>query len=98
MSFPKGDNAKAANLKCCKPKGIPMIVIHNIAPKTKWDRQIQMPPITVISVKTGIGFAVPNGKSLVYTSRYIRIIIRFRSFAKIQAEVVIVFKIDFTKC
>ena len=44
MSFPKGDNAKAANLKCCKPKGIPMIVIHNIAPKTKWDRQIQMPP------------------------------------------------------
>ena len=40
----KGDNAKDANLKCCNPKGIPIMVMHNIAPKTKCDRQIQMPP------------------------------------------------------
>ena len=44
MSFPKGDNAKDANLKCCNPKGIPIMVMHNIAPNTKCDRQIQMPP------------------------------------------------------
>ena len=31
-------------LKCCNPKGIPIMVMHNIAPKTKCDRQIQMPP------------------------------------------------------
>ena len=33
-SAPKGSNANNANLKCCKPKGIPMIVIQQIIPAT----------------------------------------------------------------
>lgn len=31
-SFPKGQNARVANLKHCKPTGIPIIVIHQMHP------------------------------------------------------------------
>ena len=44
ISFPKGANAKAASLKCCIPKGIPMTVIHSNTPKPKCERQIHIPP------------------------------------------------------
>ena len=33
--FPKGVSASPANLKCCKPNGIPIIVMHNNKPKAK---------------------------------------------------------------
>jgi hypothetical protein len=32
-------------LKCCKPKGIPIIVIHRINPNTAWVIAIQIPPV-----------------------------------------------------
>ena len=32
ISFPKGQNARDANLKHCSPTGIPMIVIHHMHP------------------------------------------------------------------
>lgn len=33
-SFPKGKNASLTNLKCCRPKGIPIIVIQRTTPST----------------------------------------------------------------
>ena len=33
--FPKGATDNAISLKCCKPKGIPIMVIHNNMPKNK---------------------------------------------------------------
>jgi hypothetical protein len=44
MSLPKGDNAIAVSLKCCRPNGIPIIVIHKITPKIAWVSAIHMPP------------------------------------------------------
>ena len=32
ISFPNGQNAKVANLKHCRPTGIPIIVIHHMQP------------------------------------------------------------------
>lgn len=32
ISFPKGQNARDANLKHCSPTGIPIIVIHHMHP------------------------------------------------------------------
>ena len=32
ISFPNGQNAKFANLKHCRPTGIPIIVIHHMQP------------------------------------------------------------------
>ena len=43
MLFPKGAKAKAAILKCCMPKGMPMIVIHSKRPNPRCVRQIQKP-------------------------------------------------------
>ena len=42
--FPKGASAKAANLKCCRPKGIPIIVIQSTTPKMRCETQIPNPP------------------------------------------------------
>lgn len=36
--------ANADILKCCRPKGIPIIVIHSSNPKNRCVRQIQKPP------------------------------------------------------
>jgi hypothetical protein len=46
ISLPKGDKAIAVNLKCCKPNGIPMIVIHKINPNTACVIAIQIPPVS----------------------------------------------------
>ena len=32
ISFPNGQNARVANLKHCRPTGIPIIVIHHMHP------------------------------------------------------------------
>ena len=54
MSLPKGLRAIAVSLKCCIPKGIPMIVMQRSAPKKAWDIAIHRPParshITFISI------------------------------------------------
>jgi hypothetical protein len=54
MFFPKGVSARPAILKCCKPKGIPIIVIHNNSPNIKCVRLIHIPPINIqtIFIKT----------------------------------------------
>ena len=44
MRLPNGVSANAANLKCCMPNGMPMMVIHSTMPKPRWDRLIQIPP------------------------------------------------------
>jgi hypothetical protein len=44
MDFPKGENARFINLKCCLPKGMPTMVIHNSNPKKRWVSAIQKPP------------------------------------------------------
>lgn len=41
---PKGHNAMIPNLKDCKPKGIPMIVIINKNPAVKYSKAIIKPP------------------------------------------------------
>ena len=45
ISFPKGVSAKPANLKCCSPNGIPMMVMQKITPKRRWDKNIHIPPM-----------------------------------------------------
>lgn len=45
MSLPNGTNARRANLKCCIPKGIPIIVMHKSNPKNRCVSAIQRPPI-----------------------------------------------------
>ena len=47
MLFPKGAKAKAAILKCCMPKGMPMIVIHSKRSNPRCVRQIQKPPTNI---------------------------------------------------
>lgn len=47
ISFPKGVNARVANLKCCNPKGIPIMEMQNRIPKPMCDKQIQNPPKTI---------------------------------------------------
>ena len=44
MSFPKGSMAKLANLKCCLPKGIQIIVMENKIPMIKCEMQMVRPP------------------------------------------------------
>ena len=44
ISLPKGVNARVTILKCCFPKGIPMIVMHNTTPQKRWLSAIQIPP------------------------------------------------------
>lgn len=44
MDFPNGENARFINLKCCLPKGIPIMVIQNSNPKMRCVRAIQIPP------------------------------------------------------
>jgi hypothetical protein len=46
MDFPKGEKARFINLKCCLPKGIPMMVMQNSSPKSKWVKAIHRPPNT----------------------------------------------------
>ena len=43
-SFPKGQNAKDANLNHCKPTGIPTIVTHHIHPAIIHARPPIIPP------------------------------------------------------
>ena len=38
-------SASPANLKCCIPNGIPIIVMQNRTPQKMCDRKIQIPPI-----------------------------------------------------
>mgnify|MGYP006880115381 FL=1 len=35
MSFPKGVKANPASLKCCSPKGIPIMVMHSTTPNAR---------------------------------------------------------------
>ena len=44
MDFPKGVNARFISLKCCLPKGMPMMVMQNKIPNNRWVRAIQKPP------------------------------------------------------
>jgi hypothetical protein len=46
MDFPKGEKARFINLKCCLPKGIPIMVMQNSSPKSKCVNAIQRPPNT----------------------------------------------------
>lgn len=43
ISAPKGINPSWANLKCCKPNGIPTMVRQNIRPITRWPRANSQP-------------------------------------------------------
>ena len=42
--FPNGVSPICANLKCCMPNGIPIIVMHKNIPKTRWVSAIHIPP------------------------------------------------------
>jgi hypothetical protein len=44
MDLPKGVKARFISLKCCLPKGMPIMVRHSRMPKSKWVRAIQIPP------------------------------------------------------
>jgi hypothetical protein len=44
IDFPKGVKAKFINLKCWRPKGIPIMVIQSRMPKNKCVNAIQKPP------------------------------------------------------
>ena len=44
ISFPNGQNAKVANLKHCRPTGIPIIVIHHMHPAKTQVRPPSNPP------------------------------------------------------
>jgi len=44
MDLPKGENARVISLKCCLPKGIPIMVMQNSSPKSRCVRAIQKPP------------------------------------------------------
>lgn len=44
ISLPKGERAMAASLKCCIPKGMPMIVMQRRRPKKACDNAIARPP------------------------------------------------------
>ena len=44
ISFPNGQNAKAANLKHYRPTGIPIIVIHHMHPAKNQARPPSNPP------------------------------------------------------
>jgi hypothetical protein len=45
MSLPNGLRAIAVSLKCCIPKGIPIIVIHSKTPKNACEMAIHRPPV-----------------------------------------------------
>jgi hypothetical protein len=47
MDFPKGVKARFISLKCCLPKGIPIMVMQKRRPKNKWVKAIQKPPKTI---------------------------------------------------
>ena len=47
ISAPKGINARAANLKCCKPKGIPMMVRQLPTPMAMELMQSPSPPSNI---------------------------------------------------
>ena len=47
MVFPKGVSASPANLKCCNPNGMPIIVMQHKTPKRRCVSAIQMPPIII---------------------------------------------------
>ena len=44
ISFPNGVSANPASLKCCMPKGNPIIVILSKMPKARCERLIHIPP------------------------------------------------------
>ena len=44
ISRPNGKNANFANLKCCLPNGIPIIVMHNRIPKSRCATHVANPP------------------------------------------------------
>ena len=44
ISFPNGQNAKVANLKHCRPTGIPIIVIHHMQPAKTQAKPPSNPP------------------------------------------------------
>ena len=44
--LPKGVNAMPANLKCCKPNGMPMIVRQSSVPNIKWVIQMGKPAMS----------------------------------------------------
>jgi hypothetical protein len=45
MSLPKGLRAIAVSLKCCRPKGIPIIVMQSNTPKIRWVAAMHNPPV-----------------------------------------------------
>jgi hypothetical protein len=46
ISLPKGLKAIAVSLKCCRPKGIPIIVMQRITPKIRWVAAMHNPPVS----------------------------------------------------
>ncbi len=45
--FPNGIRETSISLKCCRPKGIPIMVKHNRAPKVRWANAAAKPPQTI---------------------------------------------------
>lgn len=45
ISLPKGVRAREASFKCCRAKGMPMMVMAKRSPKITWVRAIHIPPI-----------------------------------------------------
>ena len=63
-SYPKGYSASLINLKCCRPNGIPMIVMQRSKPKTSSAIAIQIPAKTIqirLSRKDMTGIEPPVG-------------------------------------
>ena len=67
---PKGRIASMASLKCCRPKGIPIIVMQKMAPITRWARHSSHPksriqrmlPIKPQAPKSPTTTSLPNGQ------------------------------------
>ena len=62
ISFPKGLNEMAANLKCCFANGMPTIVMASTSPKITCVNVIQIPPI-----KNQIMFMTSEIKPLLFS-------------------------------
>lgn len=58
ISAPNGISANFANLKCCMPNGIPMMVIQNMTPKSKWNNISTNPP-SKIQITLSINLPTP---------------------------------------
>ena len=69
MVAPKGINANFISLKCCLPKGIPIIVIQRITPQDKCSSESGIPVVSsqmIFKIREGVPppklTSFPNGK------------------------------------